>query len=151
MNWHARENCYSCKRGIVISTSHLLSEFRVSNILHAWTVNSVNILVKNPKHISAFTFSSKPNVYSSASQASSLAFVMRWIIRHSRLIIIANGWRSGLDGEVIAVMCFEFLINLFKEFTVHTCRASGKRWSAETEVRKRKYGNGNTEVKRKAA
>ena len=29
--------------------------------------------------------------------------------------------------------------------------ASGKRWSVETEVRKRKYGNWSTEVRRKAA
>ena len=26
-----------------------------------------------------------------------------------------------MDGEVIAVMCFEFLNNLFTELTVHAC------------------------------
>ena len=29
--------------------------------------------------------------------------------------------KSGWDGEVIAVMCFEFLTKLFTEFTVHVC------------------------------
>ena len=43
------------------------------NILHAWTVNSVNRLVKNPEHTIAITFSSKPNIYLSASLGSSLA------------------------------------------------------------------------------
>ena len=28
---------------------------------------------------------------------------------------------SDLDGKVIAVMCFEFLTNLFTELTVHVC------------------------------
>ena len=31
------------------------------------------------------------------------------------------GVKSGLDGEVMAVMCFEFLSNLFTELTVHVC------------------------------
>ena len=47
------------------------------NILHAWTVYSVNKVVKNPKHITPIIFSSKPNIYSCASQASSLEFAIQ--------------------------------------------------------------------------
>ena len=56
-------------RGIIISTSHLVSKFyRSVNILHAWTVNSV----KNPKthcsnHLSSF--SSMPDISSSTKNS----------------------------------------------------------------------------------
>jgi len=33
---------------------------------------------------------------------------------------MGNG-HAGLNGEVIAVMCFELLNNLFTELTVHAC------------------------------
>ena len=46
-------------------------------ILHAWAVNFVNKLVKNARHITAITSPSKPNIYPSASEASSLALVMQ--------------------------------------------------------------------------
>ena len=68
------------------------------NILHAWTVNSVNRLVKNPKHITAITFPFKPNTYSSASQTSSLSFVMRMAILTNsswcKWIKLRFGWRG---------------------------------------------------------
>ena len=41
------------------------------NVLHAWTENSVNELVKNPKHITAITSPAKPDRYPFASQAIS--------------------------------------------------------------------------------
>ena len=44
------------------------------NVLHVWTVNSMNRLVKNT--FPWVTFSSKPSIFSSTSQASSLGFVM---------------------------------------------------------------------------
>ena len=54
---------YSCKKGSVILTSHLLSEFQVSEHIHSWTVNSVSSLVKDPKHITAITSPPKPDLY----------------------------------------------------------------------------------------
>ena len=33
------------------------------NILHAWTLNFVNKLAKNPKHITPITFPSKLDIY----------------------------------------------------------------------------------------
>ena len=54
--------------------------FRWVNILHAWTVNFVNKVLKNPKHITAITCSSKPNIYPSASQASIVWHLWwRWV------------------------------------------------------------------------
>ena len=107
-----------CKKEIDISTSPFVIDVRV-NVLHAWTVNSVYRLVKNlqhikaiifpifinlyykqvvmwtdwlriPKHITAITFTSKPNIYPSIPQASSLAFVMQ-MSKHS--------WLLACDGN----------------------------------------------------
>ena len=63
--------CLHVKKGIVISTSHLLSECQVSeHITIAWTVNSVNRLVKRSKHLKDSSF--HPSLtYTHASQASS--------------------------------------------------------------------------------
>ena len=77
----------------------------------------MNKLVKNPRHIAAITSPSKPNVYSSASQASSLAFVMQ-IILAFLTTCNANGC---FDGRVIAITCLRFLINLFTKVTVYAC------------------------------
>ena len=58
-------------KGIVISANHLLSQFHISEHISciAWTVNAMSRLIKNPKHISAITFLSKPDINSSESQA----------------------------------------------------------------------------------
>ena len=45
--------------------------------VHEWTIDFVNKVVQNPKHITVITFSSKPDVYPSASQARGQAFVMQ--------------------------------------------------------------------------
>ena len=71
-----------CENEIVISTSHLLSEFQVGKHIVCIVVNFVNRLCKNPKHITAITFSSKPDIYTSISHASSLAFVTQ-MSKHS--------------------------------------------------------------------
>ena len=47
--------------------------FRWVNIWHGLTVNCADRLVKNPKHFTAITISSKPNVYPSASWACDTA------------------------------------------------------------------------------
>ena len=52
-----------------------LIEFQVSEHITCMDSNSVNRLFKNPKHITAISFSSKSTIYPSAS--SSLAFVMQ--------------------------------------------------------------------------
>ena len=93
--------CLHVKKGIVISTSHLLSECQVSeHITIAWTVNSVNRLVKRSKHLKDSSF--HPSLtFTHASQASSsLAFVAfltdcKWV---------ANG-QVGWRGDCCN-MCF---------------------------------------------
>ena len=69
-----------CKKEIDISTSPFVIDVRV-NVLHAWTVNSVNRLVKNLQHIKAIIFpifinlyykQVVKNAYSSASQMPAL-------------------------------------------------------------------------------
>ena len=47
--WLATVHLHDCKKGIVVSTSHLLSEFQVSEHITCR-------LVKNPKHITAISF-----------------------------------------------------------------------------------------------
>ena len=49
-----------CKKGIVISTSNLLSECQVSEHITCMDSKSVSRLVKNPRHITAFTSPTKP-------------------------------------------------------------------------------------------
>ena len=56
---------------IVISTSHLLCQFQVSEHIICMDSYSANSLVKNPKHITAIAFSSKSNNYPFASQTNS--------------------------------------------------------------------------------
>ena len=82
-------------------------------------MNKIHYYVENARQ--SFPHSLKPNIYSSASQASSLVFVMQMSKFGIFDWLLVMGGGSGLGGEVIAVMCFEFLINLFTEFTVHAC------------------------------
>ena len=54
---------YTLKRKVSFrSTSYLLSEFQVSECIHAGTENSVNELIKNSKHITAITCPPKPDL-----------------------------------------------------------------------------------------
>ena len=54
---------YTVKRKLSFQQAICYMSFRQVNILHAWTVNSVNRLLKIPKHIQAIWFSSKPNIF----------------------------------------------------------------------------------------
>ena len=51
------------KRELSFQQAICYMRFRWVNILHTWTVNYVNRMFKNPKHITAITFSSKPNIF----------------------------------------------------------------------------------------
>jgi len=53
---------------------HFVIYFQVNEIIKSMDSKSIFV---NPKHITAITFLSKPNIYPSASEASSLAFVMK--------------------------------------------------------------------------
>ena len=52
-----------CKKGMSFQQTVCYMSFRCVNILHAWTVNSANRLVKNSKHITSFTSPPKPDLY----------------------------------------------------------------------------------------
>ena len=73
------------------------------NILHAWTVNSVNRLVKNPKHITAITFSSEPNIYQFVSQASSQEYLLIYITNTRLLAFDMGGWLWWREGGRLVV------------------------------------------------
>ena len=126
----AKKQLINVKRELSFQQVICYLSFRWVNISQAWTVYSVNI--------TAFPFhASKPNVYSSASQASSLAFFFfcRLVIWHSWLI--ANEWRSGLGRKAIAVINVFWI--LFQEFTVHACKGlltqnSDSKWLVEMTI-----------------
>ena len=99
--------------------------FRWVNILHAWTVNSVNRLVKNPKHITEMTFPSKADIYPFASHAHSQECRTNFTNLHYECqttcwwcgwVNVRLKWKSNCCN-----MCFEFLTNLSTELTVHAC------------------------------
>ena len=91
----------------VISTTHLLSEFQVSENIYM----HVNRLVKNPKTHYSNHLSSKPNIYPFTPQASSQECLLICI---TLLACDMDGWTLGLEEKVIAIMCY-----LFTELTVH--------------------------------
>ena len=71
------EHLTSCWKEMSFQQAICYLSLRWVNILYAWTVNSVNRLVKNPKHITAITFTPSltfthlqvvRNAYSSASR-----------------------------------------------------------------------------------
>ena len=71
---------------------------------HARTINCVNTLVKNQKHIPVITFTSMTKISSSASQASSLAFLIQmsyfgildWLHVYYFVIQISK-WKPWMD------------------------------------------------------
>ena len=130
------------KKAIVISTSHLLSEFKMSEH-HVWTENSVNRLFKNSKThycnwhswLIACDANGKVrfrwrgdccNVLWTLKQSVTELAVHALVGLLACLLLIAchangNG-HVWMERYVIGVMCFELLNNLlFTELTVHVC------------------------------
>ena len=107
---------FSCKKGFnksfVIWVSGEWTYYMYGQLI-LWTD-----WLRISNHITVIPFSSKPNTFPSTLQASSLPFEMNKIILTFLTNCLWCKW-PGLDGEVIAVMCFGFLYNLFTELTVH--------------------------------
>ena len=92
------EHFTSCWKEMSFQQAICYLSFRWVNKLYAWTVNSVNRLVKNPKHITAITFF-----------ASSQECLLICIMNARLLACDRDGWRLRLVEKVVATMCFGFL------------------------------------------
>ena len=115
-----KEHASTVKRKLSFQQAICYPSFRWVNILYAWTVNSVN-----RKHITAITFSSKPNIYPfSCSQECLLICVT-----NARLLACdMDEGMLGFEEKVIAVMCFGFLTNLLQNLlSMH--RISSLTWN----------------------
>ena len=78
------------------------------NILYAWTVNSVNRLYKNPKHMTAITSPSKPGHLHHKQLVKNVKIIL--FISNARLLACnVDGKVLGLDENGITVMWFEIL------------------------------------------
>ena len=94
------EHLTSCWKEMSFQQAICYLSLRWVNILYAWTVNSVNRLVKNPKHITTITFTPSltfthlqvvRNAYSSASRmpdyllviemGEGYAWLKRWVLQ----------------------------------------------------------------------
>ena len=94
----------------------------------------------------------KPKVLSDKSKSVQRAITMKLapvdIVNHLEHYIV---WNSDHPLKLWVDTATIFSLMLYWEMdTVLYTRASGKRWSAETKVRKRKYRNRSTEVRTKA-
>ena len=110
-----------CKKEIVISTSHLPSEFQVSKqtyYMHGQLILWTDCL----KIQNTFTFSSEPNIYPFASQGSSQECLLICITNARILACDMDRWMSGLEEKMIVVMCF-WIPNqsVHRINCVHTC------------------------------
>ena len=87
------------------------------SILHAWTVNSANRLVKNPKT----HFSNPTPVTFSHPRHKQVVKNAKIDLSASLLACDVDGKMLGLDENGLLYCIFESLANLFTEFTVHAC------------------------------
>lgn len=104
MHAHAR------KRELSFQQSICYLSFRWVNILHAWTINSVNRRIQ--KHITVITFSSKPIIYPSISQASSLLSVMQ---------MSKCSWLLACDANEQNVYCISACIHACVLYRAQIC------------------------------
>ena len=115
---HTHTRAGTVKRELSFQQAICYLSFRSVNILHAWTENSVNRLVKNSKHNTAITSSLKPYLYPFAWQAisqecqnylSASQMTDYWLVMQMR-ISVRLGWKGDCSN-----------VFWISEFTVHAC------------------------------
>ena len=121
------QNCWlyicHCNKKIVISTSHFT--YYMHGQLNLWTD-----WLRIQKYITTITFSLKPDIHPSISQASSPECLLIYITNARLLACDMDGWISSKFFEPLEIIMLirakisSWIVNL--NFTVHSCKQTNR-------------------------